>query len=210
MIAALRYLKNNNPEYADININENWIKLWKELDPDLYDGIFETEEDEETDEMDTEDQPQISHETNENISADFYQSYATETHISTTNAEEEEDMIVMEENCKLRDLPYDTCLQIEFPEEANQIFSISPGEGSKPIPLLTDKLFEELSNPDKFPSGKGGYASTQRDTRLTLRKYVNSRLLDQDGHFARDIEYIFGMQYAVEHKQVRDTINIAL
>ena len=40
--------------------------------------------------------------------------------------------------------------------------------------------------------------------------YVNSRLLDQDGCFARDIEYIFGMQYAVEHKQVRDTINIAL
>ena len=28
--------------------------------------------------------------------------------------------------------------------------------------------------------------------------------------YARDIEYIFGMQYAVEHKQVRDTINIAL
>ena len=119
-------------------------------------------------------------------------------------------MIAMEENCKLRDLPYDTCLQSELPEEANQIFSIAPGEGSKPIPLLTDKLFEELSNPDKFPSGKGGYASTTRDTSLTLTKYVNARLLDQDGWFARDIEYIFGMQYAVEHKQVRDTINIAL
>ena len=106
--------KNNNPEYADININENWIKSWQELDPDLYDGIFETEEDEETDEMDTEDQPQISHETNENISADFHQSDATETHISATNAEEEEDIIAMEENCKLRDLPYDTCLQSEL------------------------------------------------------------------------------------------------
>ena len=110
VIAALRYLKNNNPEYADININDNWIKLWQELDPDLYDGIFETAEDEETDEMDTEDQPQILHETNENISADFHQSDATETHISATNAEEEEDMIVMEENCKLRDLQYVTCL----------------------------------------------------------------------------------------------------
>ncbi|MCG8622659.1 MAG: helitron helicase-like domain-containing protein, partial [Proteobacteria bacterium] len=126
------------------------------------------------------------------------------------NEEEKEDMIAMEENCKLRDLPYDTCLQSELPEEANQIFSIAPGEGSKPIPMLTDQLFEELSNPDKFPSGKGGYAATKRDTRLTLSKYVNARLLDQDGQFARDLEYIFGMQYAVEHKQVRDTINIAL
>ena len=35
-------------------------------------------------------------------------------------------------------------------------------------------------------------------------------MLDQDGHFAKDVEYIFGMQYAVEHKQVRDCISIAL
>ena len=51
---------------------------------------------------------------------------------------------------------------------------------------------------------------TQRDTKLTLRKYVNACLLDQDGHFAKDIQYIFGMQYAVEHKQVTDCIGIAL
>ena len=67
-----------------------------------------------------------------------------------------------------------------------------------------------MANPDKFPSGEGGFADTERDTKLTLRKYVNARLLDQDGHFARDIEYIFAMQYAVEHKQVRDSISIAL
>ena len=87
---------------------------------------------------------------------------------------------------------------------------IAPGEGSKPLPLLTDRLFEELTNPEKFPNGKGGFADTQRDTRLTLRKYVNAHLLDQDGHFAKDIEYIFGMQYAVEQKQVRDCIGIAI
>ena len=143
-------------------------------------------------------------------SSDVDPSDTTETRCSRSTEEEKEDMIAMEENFKLRDLPYDTCLQSELPEEANQIFSIAPGEGSKPIPLLTDKLFEELSNPDKFPSGKGGYASTKKDTSLTLTKYVNARLLDQDGRFASDIEYIFGMQYAVEHKQVRDTINIAL
>ena len=116
----------------------------------------------------------------------------------------------MEENCKLRDLPCDTCLQSELSEEANQIFSIAPGEGSKPIPLLTDKLFEELANPEKFPGGQGGYADTNRLTSLTLGKYVNAHLLDQDGCFAKDVEYIFGMQYAVEHKQVRDCISIAL
>ena len=129
---------------------------------------------------------------------------------SNRNEIEEQDHIAFEENCKLRDLPYDTCLQNELPEEANQVFSISPGEGNKPIPLLTDTLFEELANPDKFPYGNGGFADTERDTKLTLRKYVNARLLDQDGHFAKDIEYIFAMQYAVEHKQVRDCISVAL
>ena len=59
-------------------------------------------------------------------------------------------MIAIKENCKLRDLPYDTCLQNELPEEANQVFSIAPGEGNKSIPLLTDTLFEELANPENF------------------------------------------------------------
>ena len=212
VIAALQYLKNNNPEYSDININENWIQQWHELDEELFDGIFEIEESEHTNQIDTAHEVQISDRSDKvnGYSSDVDASDTTETRCSPSTEEEKEDMIAMEENCKLRDLPYDTCLQSELPEEANQIFSIAPGEGSKPIPLLTDKLFEELSNPDKFPSGKGGYASTTRDPRLTLTKYVNARLLDQDGRFARDIEYIFGMQYAVEHKQVRDTINIAL
>ena len=51
---------------------------------------------------------------------------------------------------------------------------------------------------------------TQRQSKLTLQKYVNAHLLDQDGWFAKDIEYIFGMQYAVEHKRVKDCISIAL
>ena len=129
---------------------------------------------------------------------------------SNRNEIEEQDCIALEENCKLRDLPYDTCLQNELPKEANQVFSIAPGEGNKPIPLLTDTLFEELANPDKFPYGNSGFTDTERDTKLTLRKYVNARLLDQDGHFAKDIEYIFAMQYAIEHKQVRDCISVAL
>ena len=39
---------------------------------------------------------------------------------------------------------------------------------------------------------------------------MNAHLLDQDGHFAKDIKYIFAMQYAVEHMQVRDSISVAL
>ena len=44
VITALQYLKNHNPLYADVNINEDWIQTWQELDQQLYNGIFDMEE----------------------------------------------------------------------------------------------------------------------------------------------------------------------
>ena len=37
---------------------------------------------------------------------------------------------------------------------------------------------------------------------LTDRKYFNQRLLDVDGRFARDLDYLFVAQFIVESKQV--------
>ena len=212
VITALHHLKNNNPLYGDIEINEDWIRGLQDADSDLYSGVFVDEFDNEcsaqgeTENSST--QKQVPHincddTTVDNINDSDSDSNEQECDTAKENTSieiEKEDLIAIEENCKLRDLPYDTCLQNELPEEANQIFSIAPGEGNKPIPLLTNTLFEELANPDKFPYGKGGFTDTERDTKLTLRMYVNAHLLDQDGHFAKDIEYIFTMQYAVEHK----------
>ena len=222
VITALNYLKNNNPLYADIEINEDWIRSWQDADNDLYNGVFVNEDDNaismesDKERNSTENQMSDSNcdstqlDSTNNCDSDNSASESDRAKKNNTNEMEKEDLIALEENCKLRDLPYDTCLQNELPEEANQVFSIAPGEGNKPIPLLTDTLFEELANPDKFPYGDGGFADTERDTKLTLRKYVNAHLLDQDGRFAKDIEYIFAMQYAVEHKQVRDSISVAL
>ena len=218
VITALHHLKNNNPLYADIEINEDWIRGWQDADGDLYNGVFLDEDDNATDKERNSIQKQMSDsncdstqlDTTIDCDSDNSASESDRAKQNNTIEREKEDLIALEENCKLRDLPYDTCLQNELPEEANQVFSIAPGEGNKPIPLLTDTLFEELANPDKFPYGKGGFADTERDTKLKLRKYVNARLLDQDGRFAKDIQYTFAMQYAVEHKQVRDSIGVAL
>ena len=62
VITALKYLKNNNPMYSDININENWIQTWQQLDQELYDGVFDIEEAGETSEMNSQDQVQKSNE----------------------------------------------------------------------------------------------------------------------------------------------------
>uniref|UniRef100_A0A1X7SDY7 Uncharacterized protein n=1 Tax=Amphimedon queenslandica TaxID=400682 RepID=A0A1X7SDY7_AMPQE len=54
-----------------------------------------------------------------------------------------------------------------------------------------------MSNPDKFPFGSGGF-NTERITSLTYRKYFNQRLLNVDGRFSFDLDYLFCAQYIVE------------
>ena len=111
----------------------------------------------------------------------------------------------------LRGIVYDTCLQEDDDDDEGKekIVSLAP-EDQRPIPILEDKFFEELAFPDKFPLGSGGFASEKRHVCLTPRKYFNQRVLDQDGRFAKDTDYLFAAQYAVENKQVRDNVNVML
>ena len=53
-----------------------------------------------------------------------------------------------------------------------------------------------------------GGLTSERKIKLTVRKYFNQRLLDVDGRFAKDIEYLLTAQYAVESKQVFYDANI--
>ena len=122
-----------------------------------------------------------------------------------------EDQEALKHQAQLRGLPYDSCLLREdtLDTTPDRIISVAPGEGQKPISILTDQHFEEMCNPTKYPTGKCGLI-TERKTKLTTRKYFNQRLLDADGRFARDIEYLLIAQYAVESKQVADDASIAL
>ena len=56
----------------------------------------------------------------------------------------------------------------------DNVFSVAPGEGQKPIGILSDKHFEEMHNPTKYPTGRYGLV-TDRKTRLTVHKYFNQR-----------------------------------
>uniref|UniRef100_A0A1X7VJM7 Helitron helicase-like domain-containing protein n=1 Tax=Amphimedon queenslandica TaxID=400682 RepID=A0A1X7VJM7_AMPQE len=71
---------------------------------------------------------------------------------------------------------------------------------------MCDATFELMSNPDKFPFGRGGF-NTERITSLTYRKYFNQRLLNIDGFFSSDLDYLFCAQYIVESKQILDDAN---
>lgn len=102
--------------------------------------------------------------------------------------------------------PQASMMMLENPEAFGQIFSIAPAEGQKPLSIMTDKAFEAMFNPDKFCFGKGTF-NTDRPRKLTYRKYFNQRLLDVDGRFAKDLDYLFVAQYIVEAKQVLDDGN---
>ena len=143
VITALYYLKNNNPLYSDIEINEDWIRSWQDADNDMYNGVFVNESDTaisvENDKERTHTYKQMPHINSDNSPLDSIhesdcnnsESENDKSKESDMNEIEEEDRIALEENCKLRDLPYDICLENEMPEEANQVFSIAPGEGNK-------------------------------------------------------------------------------
>ena len=122
-----------------------------------------------------------------------------------------EDQEAFQHQAQLRGLLYDSFLQKEDIVDAttDNVFTVAPGEGQKPIGILNDKYFEEMCNPTKYPSGRYGLL-TERKTKLTVRKYFNQRLLDADGRFARDIEYLLTAQYAVESKQVADDASISM
>ena len=116
------------------------------------------------------------------------------------SVEYERECEAFDTSSKLRGLPYDTCLQAEN-IDVNQIISVAPGEGMKPVNILTDQSFEEMAFPHMYPLGKGGFSEERKEI-LTVRKFFNQRLLDVDGRFAKDVDYLLAAQYAVEQDQI--------
>lgn len=66
-----------------------------------------------------------------------------------------------------------------------------------------------MSFPKEFPKGRFGY-NTPRDTKLSIKKYFNTRFLNSDEIFTNNTSYIFYAQYVTEASQILQTINIAL
>ena len=111
-----------------------------------------------------------------------------------------------EHRIQISGAPQASMMCVENPESFRHTMCVAPAEGERPLNIMTDLNFEAMSNPDKFPYGNGTFRS-DRPRKLTYRKYFNQRLLDVDGRFATDLDYLFVAQYIVEAKQVRDDGN---
>ena len=58
-------------------------------------------------------------------------------------------------------------MELENIEES--VYNCAPGENNVPKHMLMDKEFEGLAFPDMFPTGTGGYETTQkRETKVPI------------------------------------------
>ena len=118
---------------------------------------------------------------------------------------EEED-----ERSRLSGLPFSSCIQPkDISTDTNLILNYAPGENKRPKSFHIDEHSEELSFPHLFPSGKFGF-SMPRSQKVSMKKYFQTRILNNDTRFARNIEYIFHAQYRCEAKEIQDSLSISL
>ncbi|XP_037395199.1 uncharacterized protein LOC108432566 [Pygocentrus nattereri] len=109
----------------------------------------------------------------------------------------------------------DTCLQpVDIAQEVldqhfDQIMSLAPGETNNPVRLLTDESNEAKCFPVLFPRGTGTFHDN-RPEKLTLCRYLNTRILNADGRFAKNLDYLFYSQYLSELQQIVSNVSIAV
>ena len=105
--------------------------------------------------------------------------------------------------------PIVSCVQIEDVEQT--VFTIVTRKDANPKLILMDEDFKVLAFPNLFSRGEEGFDVLQpRLRKLSLRKYINHRLLNVDHQFSQIIEYIFVFQYAAYLKQMNSDMQIAL
>lgn len=133
--------------------------------------------------------------------------------VSNDDNEQNDTENITDEQNELGGLAHDTCLEPldvrtdVMQELQNRIFSVAPGEGSKPHSLLNTPNDEMKAFPTLFPQGVNGL-DEDRDFKISRAKYFNARLLSADLRFANNSGYIFYAQAQVELEKLLSGISI--
>ena len=219
VISAITWLKEHNSHYAAIELNEHLYNdiTAKELSVqiDENDNLITMTEDDvldqplqkentSTDVLNTEDNQQLC---TKQIESKNVESMSTES--------EDEDSELVEEQAAVNHRqeligdPLPSVLQFENLE--NQIYQCAPGENNILKYMLLDNDFEVLTFQDLSPyGGGGGYHNARRKVKLPIRKYFQQCLLNVDGRFAQNIEYLFCAQYIADIKQIESDATLAI
>ncbi|XP_052680033.1 uncharacterized protein LOC128160727 [Crassostrea angulata] len=191
---ALDFLKKTNPHFEDIEIKDEIFKSGEYLDDsENYSAVDSSGADKER-----ESEPGNNDHNESNINAEC----------DDPDTEEEEST---EESHDFAP-PLDTSLQPSdltqyyADQNPNSIFCIAPAEGNTPTKVIHS---EGQAFPIHFPNGKKTYTD-KRNTKISMKRYFNSRLFSSDHRFASDPEYIFFAQYTAELEEIFSSVSIAM
>ncbi|XP_062409039.1 uncharacterized protein LOC134100005 [Sardina pilchardus] len=177
---ALRYLMANNKWYGDVTMNDEWVN-----------SLNGTDQHEENTKQETPDNSD-----DENVPEE---------------QAEEDVTYIKDQNGLLSDTslqPVDLGSEI-IDQNFQDILNVAPGEGNSPVRLLSDKTNEAKCFPVLYPSG-GPTFHDERESKITLSRYLNTRILNADGRFAQNTDFIFYAQYISEVHQVVSGVSVAL
>nr|XP_055075157.1 uncharacterized protein LOC129454640 [Misgurnus anguillicaudatus] len=181
---ALKYLIRCNKWYIDVEINERWVNSL--------------------------DEPPYNVDCDEMQELDAEVEYCDEH--NDPEEETEEDMTYIKEQSGLLS---DTSLQpVDVGSEIidqhfKDVLNVAPAEGKSPVKLLSDKTNEAKCFPVLYPTG-GPTFHDDRKVKITLSRYLNARILNADGRFAQNTDFIFYAQYLSELNQIVSNVSIAL
>ena len=207
VVNTLRWLKNNNSYYKDIHINDIWADHWQKDELGILIDARVSDDEEISSDEDASGESHVP--SDEQGSRKQCETQAEYLDRLQDEKELKEDQMAADKQAKINGQQDPCSLQLDNIEDG--IYSVAPGEDNTPKYVLLDKDFEVLAFPDLFPFGTNGFISAEkRYTDLSLRKYYQQRLLNVDGRFAKNIEYLFCAQYAADLRQVQSEANVAL
>ena len=171
--SAFQWLLLNNVLYNDVKVNDTWESDCAEDDRETWDELTGNTKDNKDSNIESHEVSE-SEEGNSDISDD-----------SSDDIEVEDIVPIFADPSQ--NVKFETCVQpTDMSIDSSRILSIASREGKRPLAILQDKNFEELSFPTLFPSGKFGY-TYQRPVNISVKKYFQRRILEDGGQFASNI-----------------------
>ena len=178
---ALRKLKEINPFYSFVSIDENsWVNVSQESDPELWDML-----------------------TNDEAKPD-------NVDLTDSDEEIEGNDVTFEKQKQDSTVPHPTVLHnINGTNvEPGEVLNLAPAEGQIPVSFTSEPDWEALAFVKEFPLGKGHF-NENRNVAITPSQYVHTRLKCADDRFANNAQYIFAQLDLIERAAIWSSITFA-
>ena len=195
---ALEYLKLNNKWYRDISINKEWVNPLDKID-----------------DVQLSDEQQNTAVPIQMVSVPMHTTSVANERNSQNHSETDDPEEELTYTEQTHGMFLDTCLQpVDIAQEVldqhfDSVLSVAPAENNHPVKLLEDATNEGKCFPTLYPTGAPTFHDLRQE-KISLSKYLNTRLLNADGRFAKNTDFIFYAQYISEVQQVLSNVSIAM